>query len=65
MSEMEPHVSPPPVVRGEPVEVSSGVFVIPDGRVPLVPNVGFVVGTRAVLVVDTGMSLESAAYVLG
>lgn len=65
MSEMEPHVSPPPVVRGEPVEVSGGVFVIPDGRVPLVPNVGFVVGTRAVLVVDTGMSLESAAYVLG
>jgi glyoxylase-like metal-dependent hydrolase (beta-lactamase superfamily II) len=65
MSEMEPHVSPPPVVRGEPVEVSSGVFVIPDGRVPLVPNVGFVVGTRAVLVVDTGMSLDSAAYVLG
>ena len=64
MSEMEPHVSPPPVVRGEPVEVSSGVFVIPDGRVPLVPNVGFVVGTRAVLVVDTGMSLDSAAYVL-
>jgi glyoxylase-like metal-dependent hydrolase (beta-lactamase superfamily II) len=65
MSEMEPHESPPPVVRGEPVEVSSGVFVIPDGRVPLVPNVGFVVGSRAVLVVDTGMSLESATYVLG
>ena len=65
MSEMEQQVSPPPIVRGEPVEVSDGVFVIPDGRVPLVPNVGFVVGTRAVLVVDTGMSLDSAAYVLG
>lgn len=65
MSEMEQQVSPPPIVRGEPVEVSEGVFVIPDGRVPLVPNVGFVVGTRAVLVVDTGMSLDSAAYVLG
>jgi len=65
MSEMEEQVSPPPVVRGEPVEVSDGVFVIPDGRVPLVPNVGFVVGTSAVLVVDTGMSLDSAAYVLG
>jgi glyoxylase-like metal-dependent hydrolase (beta-lactamase superfamily II) len=65
MSEMEQQVSPPPTVRGEPVEVSSGVFVIPDGRVPLVPNVGFVVGTRAVLVIDTGMSLDSAAYVLG
>ena len=55
MSEMEQPSSPPPIVRGEPVEVSDGVFVIPDGRVPLVPNVGFVVGTRAVLVVDTGM----------
>ncbi len=45
----------PPVVSGTPEEVADGVFVIADGRVPLVPNVGVVVGERAALVVDTGM----------
>ncbi|CCH31158.1 MBL fold metallo-hydrolase [Actinosynnema sp. NPDC047251] len=53
-----------PIVRGEPVEVAEGVFVIPDGRVPLVPNVGIVVGERAALVVDTGLGPRSGAYVL-
>jgi hypothetical protein len=28
------------------------VYVIPDGSVPLVPNVGIVVGRRATLVID-------------
>lgn len=45
----------PPVVTGDPVEVAEGVFVVPDGRVPLVPNLGVVVGRRAALVVDTAM----------
>ena len=54
----------PPVVRGEPAEVANGVFVIPDGRVPLVPNVGFVVGDQAVLVIDTGVGRRNGAYVL-
>jgi glyoxylase-like metal-dependent hydrolase (beta-lactamase superfamily II) len=31
------------------------VYVIPDGSVPLVPNVGIIVGTQATLVVDTGL----------
>lgn len=57
--------APPPVVRGEPVEVADGVHVIPDGRVELVPNVGFVVGDDAVLVVDTGMGPANGEYVLG
>ena len=62
MSETEQ--PPPPIVRGTPAEVSDGVYVIPDGRVPLVPNIGIVVGTDAVLVIDTGMGQQSAAYVL-
>jgi glyoxylase-like metal-dependent hydrolase (beta-lactamase superfamily II) len=35
------------------------VFVIPDGRVSLVPNIGVVVGERAALVVDTGLGPRS------
>jgi len=47
---------PAPVVADvEPDEIAPGVHVIPDGRVPLVPNIGIVVGERDVLVVDTGM----------
>ena len=53
-----------PVVRGEPVEVCDVVFVIPDGRVPRVPNVGIVVGDRAALVIDTGIGPRNGAYVL-
>ncbi|WP_431925964.1 MBL fold metallo-hydrolase [Nonomuraea jabiensis] len=56
--------SPPPIVRGEPVEVADGVYVIPDGRVELVPNVGIVVGERAALVIDTGMGPRNGAHVL-
>ncbi|MGW4410036.1 MBL fold metallo-hydrolase [Nonomuraea sp. NPDC004702] len=56
--------SPPPVVRGEPVEVCDGVYVIPDNRVELVPNVGIVVGEHAALVVDTGMGPRNGDHVL-
>jgi len=54
----------PPIVRGEPVEVAEGVFVLHDNRVPLVPNIGFVVGDRATLVVDTGLGRRNGEYVL-
>lgn len=56
--------SPSPIVRGEPVEVSDGVYVIPDNRVELVPNVGIVVGEHAALVIDTGMGPRNGAHVL-
>jgi glyoxylase-like metal-dependent hydrolase (beta-lactamase superfamily II) len=53
----------PPVVRGRPEEVADGVFVVPDGRVSLVPNIGVIVGDRAALVVDTGMGPRNGAIV--
>jgi glyoxylase-like metal-dependent hydrolase (beta-lactamase superfamily II) len=54
---------PAPVVANEPTEIADGVYVIPDGRVPLVPNVGIVVGDRSVLVVDPGMGPRNGAAV--
>ncbi|WP_329377878.1 MBL fold metallo-hydrolase [Streptomyces sp. NBC_01716] len=54
----------PPIVSGEPVQVSDGVFVIPDRRVELVPNVGIVVGEKAALIIDTGMGPRNGARVL-
>lgn len=57
--------SPPPVIPdAEPHEVAPNVYVIPDGRVPLVPNIGIVVGEREALVVDTGMGPANGRRVL-
>src|SRR6476646_6032740 len=56
--------SPPaPVIENEPVEIADGVYVIPDGGVPLVPNVGIVSGSRGTLVVDTGMGPRNGQVV--
>jgi len=44
--------------------VSDHVYVIPDNSVPLVPNVGIVVGTTGALVIDTGMGARNGATVL-
>lgn len=54
-----------PVVReGKTVKISEHVYVIPDEHVPMVPNVGFVVGAKATLVVDPGMGMKSGEAVL-
>ena len=53
----------PPVITGSPVEIASGVYVIPDGGVELVPNVGVIVGDRAALVVDSGLGPRNGAIV--
>ena len=47
------------VVHGDPVEIAGGVFVIPDGRMPLVPNIGIIIGERAALV-GGKLSIDSA-----
>jgi glyoxylase-like metal-dependent hydrolase (beta-lactamase superfamily II) len=55
----------PPMVKGELIhQVSEHVWVIPDQSVPLVPNVGIVVGSRGTLVVDTGLGARNGETVL-
>ena len=65
MSEVEAPNPPAPVVTNAPAEIAEGVYVIPDGRVPLVPNIGIVLGSRAALVVDSGMGPSNGAVVRG
>lgn len=56
---------PPPAVEPSVLsEVASGVFVIGDRRVPLVPNIGIVLGADAALVIDTGMGPVNGQKVL-
>ena len=53
-----------PVVDARfPAEMAPGVFVLPDKRIPLVPNVGIIVGRDTVLVVDCGLGPESGENV--
>jgi glyoxylase-like metal-dependent hydrolase (beta-lactamase superfamily II) len=54
----------PLVKEGKTVKISEHVYVIPDELVPMVPNVGIVVGKRATLIVDPGMGRRSGEIVL-
>jgi glyoxylase-like metal-dependent hydrolase (beta-lactamase superfamily II) len=46
----------PPLIReGATVKLTDHVWAIPDFNVGLVPNVGIVIGSKATLVVDTGL----------
>jgi glyoxylase-like metal-dependent hydrolase (beta-lactamase superfamily II) len=63
MSEVETQGPPAPLIANAPREIAGDVHVIPDGRVPLVPNIGIVLGSRAVLVVDSGLGPRSGAVV--
>lgn len=54
---------PDPIVGGSPREIAPGVHVVPDGRVPLVPNVGLVLGSDRLLVVDTAMGPANGARI--
>jgi glyoxylase-like metal-dependent hydrolase (beta-lactamase superfamily II) len=56
---------PAPLVQEhKTMRVSEHVYVIPDGRVNLVPNIGIIVGSRATLVVDAGMGPRNGQVVL-
>lgn len=54
-----------PVVReGVTEKVSAHVYAIPDASVPLVPNVGIIVGTKGTFVVDTGLGVRNGEAVV-
>jgi glyoxylase-like metal-dependent hydrolase (beta-lactamase superfamily II) len=54
-----------PLIREDAtVKVSDHVYVIPDFNVGAVPNVGIIVGTKATLVVDTGLGPRNGQAVL-
>ncbi|MDW6024193.1 MBL fold metallo-hydrolase [Mesorhizobium sp. BAC0120] len=56
---------PPPIVDPSALtEVAKDVYVIGDRRIPLVPNIGIVLGANAALVVDTGMGPANGQAVL-
>lgn len=54
-----------PMVRSSATtQLSPHTYAIPDNGVPGVPNVGFVTGDRAILVIDTGMGAPNGKTVL-
>jgi glyoxylase-like metal-dependent hydrolase (beta-lactamase superfamily II) len=56
---------PDPIVReNTTVKVSDHVYVIPDNSVGGVPNVGIVVGTSGMLIIDTGLGPRNGQTVL-
>ena len=56
---------PDPLVKeNATVKLGEHTYVIPDNDVPLVPNVGMVVGSRATLVIDPGLGKRNGETVL-
>jgi glyoxylase-like metal-dependent hydrolase (beta-lactamase superfamily II) len=57
--------APDPLVRENvTVKLAAHSYVIPDGNVGLVPNVGIVVGSRGTLVIDPGLGRRNGETVL-
>jgi glyoxylase-like metal-dependent hydrolase (beta-lactamase superfamily II) len=57
---------PDPLVKeNATVKLAEHSYVIPDGNVGLVPNVGLIVGSRAALVIDPGLGRRNGETVLG
>lgn len=57
--------SPLPLVDARfPCQIAGGVWLIPDQRIPLVPNIGLVEGDKAVLVIDCGITADCGRDVL-
>lgn len=53
-----------PTIRfGATEKVSEHVYMIPDEKKPIVPNVGFIVGEKATLVIDTGLGMTNGQIV--
>jgi len=64
-AQAQAQAGPEPIIRRDAaVRVSEHVYVIPDGDVGFVPNVGIVIGERATLIVDTGLGERNGRVVL-
>lgn len=66
-AEATPTVSEPPIPVVDarfPCRIADGVWLIPDKRTFLVPNIGIVEGEHSVLVIDCGLNPESGRNVL-
>jgi glyoxylase-like metal-dependent hydrolase (beta-lactamase superfamily II) len=62
-----PQTPPPPdplVRENVTVKLAAHSYVIPDGNVGLVPNVGIVAGSRGTLVIDPGLGRRNGETVL-
>jgi glyoxylase-like metal-dependent hydrolase (beta-lactamase superfamily II) len=59
-----PQPATPLIKENATVKVSEHVYVIPDGNVGGVPNVGIVVGKTATLIIDTGLGTRNGQTVL-
>jgi hypothetical protein len=47
-----------------PAEIADGVWIIPDRRIMLVPNIAIILGRSAALVIDCELGLENGLRVL-
>ena len=57
-------LQPPLIKEGVTEKISDHVHVIPDGSVPLVPNVAIIVGSKGTLVVDTGLGARNGEAIM-
>jgi glyoxylase-like metal-dependent hydrolase (beta-lactamase superfamily II) len=55
---------PPLVKEGITEKVSEHVYVIPDQSVPVVPNVGIIVGSRGTFMIDTGLGARNGQTIM-
>jgi len=56
---------PDPLIKEDAtIKLAGHTYVIPDGNVGLVPNVGIIVGSRATLVIDPGLGKRNGEAVL-
>ena len=65
LSAQQPATPATPLIKENATQkISDHVYLIPDGNVGGVPNVGIIVGSRGVLVVDTGLGPRNGETVL-
>jgi glyoxylase-like metal-dependent hydrolase (beta-lactamase superfamily II) len=60
-----PRTDPVPLVDARfPCEIAEDVWIIPDRRIFLVPNIGIVVGKKAALIIDCGLGPQCGRRVI-